>query len=186
MSDPRDAEKIAGWIRTDPLRWELLGHVRALDLPDGWIAAGFVRDAVWAILHGQEPDLVGDVDVIWFDAERASEEADRAIEAQLHAGAPDIRWSVKNQARMHLRNRDAPYRSAEHAMRFWPETATAIAVRRTADDRCEMIAPLGVNDLMELKLRPAGDFENRKRASFEERVQSKGWMRRFPRLQRMG
>ena len=52
---------------------------------------------------------------------------DRAIEAELRALAPGIDWSVKNQARMHLRNGDPPYSGATDAMRHWPETATAIA-----------------------------------------------------------
>ncbi|SFF87214.1 hypothetical protein SAMN05518801_102349 [Novosphingobium sp. CF614] len=182
MSEAAGAEKVARWIRNDPLRWNLLGHVRALDLPDCQIAAGFVRDAVWAILHDQSPDLAGDVDVIWFDATNTAEETDRSIEARLRAEVPNIRWSVKNQARMHIDNGDAPYRSSEDAMRFWPETATAVAARRTQDDRCEVIAPFGVSDLLTLTLRPAGDFKDRKRAIFEQRVEAKNWLTRLPRL----
>jgi hypothetical protein len=67
-------------------------------------------------------------------------------------------------------------------MRFWPETATAVAIRRFGDDGCEIIAPFGLDDLLALKLRPAGAFANRKRAIFERRVKSKSWLRDFPRL----
>lgn len=182
MSAASDAEKIVRWIRNDPLRWDLLDHVRALALPDCWIAAGFVRDAVWAVLHDQPPALSGDVDVIWFQP-GGTEEQDRAIETRLCAMAPGIDWSVKNQVHMHLGNGDAPYSSSEDAMRFWPETATAVAVRRTEADRCEVIAPFSLADLLTLKLRPAGAFKYEKRAIFEQRVNSKNWLTRFPLLQ---
>lgn len=182
MSAASQAETIARWIRNDPLRWDLLGQVRALDLPDCWIGAGFVRDAVWAILHDRSPELHGDVDVIWFDRTDTSETQDREIEARLRSAVGNICWSVKNQARMHIGNGDAPYTSSEDAMRFWPETATAVAVRRTWQDQCDLIAPLGLTDLLTLTLRPAGAFAKQKRAIFEERVKSKNWTARFPLL----
>lgn len=183
MNDAPGSDLIAQWMKDDPLRWDLLGHVRALALPDCWIAAGFVRDAIWATLHDQPPALTGDVDVIWFDISDTTESTDRSVERHLQAAAPGIRWSVKNQARMHIGNGDAPYCSSEDAMRFWPETATSVGVRRTLEDCCEVVAPFGLSDLFALKLRPAGDFKDRKRLIFERRVQSKNWMARFPRLQ---
>lgn len=177
-----DAARIIKWIRADPVRWDLLGHVRELGLPDCWVAAGFVRNMVWSRLHGGKSPRSGDVDVIWFDRDDLAEARDQALEARLQRFAPGIDWSVKNQARMHRRNGDAPYASAEDAMRFWPETATAIGVRRTVDDRCELIAPFGVDDLMALTLRPAGAFVDRKRAVFDNRIREKRWLQNFPKL----
>ena len=179
---PTGPELIRNWIEADPVRWSLLGCVRDLGLPDCWIAAGFVRDMVWSKLHGQPAVLNGDVDVIWYDPDDASEQRDRAIEAKLRSVQPEFDWSVKNQARMHLRNGDAPYVSSEDAMRFWPETATAIGVRRNDHDRCEVIAPLGVDDLFALKIVPAGAFADRKREIFDARVRVKRWLERYPRL----
>jgi hypothetical protein len=176
-----DCELVASWIRHDSLRWDLLTTVTSLGLPDCWIAAGFVRDAVWSILHEREPELAGDIDVIWFDPGAASEDLDRSLEQVLRERKPGFAWSVKNQGRMHLRNGDATYRSSEDAMRFWPETATAVAVRR-AGDACEIVAPFGLRDLLELRLVPAGAFAGCKRAIFDARVASKRWTQRFPRL----
>ncbi len=52
-------------IQADPLRWHVLGVVRALHLPDCWIGAGFVRNAVWDYLHQRSRSpLDGDVDVV--------------------------------------------------------------------------------------------------------------------------
>src|ERR1700744_2039063 len=94
-------------LTNDPARMEALRAVRSLGLPDCWIGAGFVRDAVWDHLHHypRRPPA-GDVDVVWFDATEPSPERDRDIAANLSLIAPRFDWSVKNQARMHKRNGD--------------------------------------------------------------------------------
>ncbi|CAM4066705.1 hypothetical protein D3C81_883170 [compost metagenome] len=174
-------------ISTDARRWQVLEVVRRLDLPDCWIGAGFVRNAVWDHLHGRTPSaLTGDVDVIWFDPARADAGEDQRLEATLRELAPGIDWSVKNQARMHSRNGDAPYGSSAEAMSFWCETATAIAVRRTAEDECEVSAPLGLYDLFELLLRPSRRFVVEKRSVYEERIVAKAWLSKWPRLRCVG
>lgn len=59
-------------ICNDPVRWPLLALVRDLGVPDAWIGAGFVRNAVWDHLHGRAMTaLQGDVDVLWFDPARS-------------------------------------------------------------------------------------------------------------------
>lgn len=75
----------------DRLRRAALEAVAALDLPDCWIGAGFVRDAVWDELHGygtRPPG--GDVDVVWFDPAAPDERIDRDIERQLMLALPDM------------------------------------------------------------------------------------------------
>ncbi len=174
---------LAEIIRNDALRWEALEVVRSLALPDCWIGAGFVRDAVWDHLHGlpiQPP--AGDVDVIWFDGSRAHPDVDKAIEKRLRKKRPDLDWSVKNQARMHLRNGDLPYSSSANAMTAWPETATAVAVRRTNHDTLEVSAPLGLEDLFKPRLVPTAPFAVRKRDIFDGRVREKEWLTRYPML----
>ncbi|EGH29575.1 hypothetical protein PSYJA_11575 [Pseudomonas syringae pv. japonica str. M301072] len=121
-----DISRIQSIISSDPVRWRLLEIVHSLKLPDCWIGAGFVRNAVWDYLHGRVSSPVStDVDVIWFNAERCTPEEDAALEAVLSGLEPTVKWSVKNQARMHIQNGDEPYLCAIDAMRYWPETATA-------------------------------------------------------------
>ena len=132
-------------MMADPGRWAVLDIVRSLDLTDCWVGAGFVRDAVWDNLHGRVPgELTAEIDVIWFGSGNSNAAEDRALEAELHTMRSDMNWSVKNQGRMNQRNGDADYRSAMDAMRFWPEAATAVAVRRSDQDRCEIAAPFGL------------------------------------------
>lgn len=90
---------------------------------------------------------------------------------------------MKNQARMHQRNGNLPYLSTENALLYWPETATAIAVRIGETNFLEIIAPYGLDDLFELRLRPTPPFEREKLNIFRQRVARKGWMERYPKLQ---
>src|SRR5829696_6605698 len=88
----------------------LLLHVESLGLPDAWIGAGFIRNSVWDVLHGRTIDVahLADVDVLYFDPDDTRKEREPEIERRLRNLAPRVPWSVKNQARMHLRNGDAP------------------------------------------------------------------------------
>jgi len=177
------ASRIADILQSDGQRWRLLDVVAALQLPDCWIAAWFIRNAVWQALHDRPLGLVtGDVDGIWFDLDRPEAELDRAIEDKLQRIEPAIVWSVKNQARMHTRNGDAPYASATDAMRYWPETATAVAVQRTPDGACEIAAPFGLGDLFGLAVRPTAAFATTRRPIFDVRVNEKRWLELWPRL----
>ena len=83
---------------------------------------------------------------------------------------------------MHERNGDGPYRSATDAMRYWPETATAVGVRLGQRGETEVAAPLGLDDLFGLIVRPTGRFVADKRAVYLARIHSKDWERRWPGL----
>lgn len=178
----RYASALETLLLTDPWRLPLLNIIQSL-CPESWIGAGFVRDAVWDHLHQRAPQPpAGDVDVIWLNTYVTDIEADIALENRLHDHAPGVVWSVKNQARMHLRNGDAPYPSLDVALRHWPETATAVAVRLAGKDRIEIIAPFGLEDLFGLRLRPTPHFTQRKYPQFRRRVEEKRWLTRYPHL----
>jgi len=157
-------------------------HVESLGLSDAWIGAGFIRNSVWDVLHGHPVNVtrLADVDVLFFDADDTSKEREAEIERRLRALAPGIPWSVKNQARMHLRNGDAPYRNTLDAVAHWAETATAVAARSTRGN-VEVMAPYGVDDLVNLIVRPTPVFWH-KIDVYRERVMAKGWPARWPKL----
>lgn len=161
----------------------VLRLVQALQLPDCWVAAGFVRSCAWDHLHQYSASpLPQDIDVIWFDPGQAAAEHDAALETRLLARDDSLRWSVKNQARMHLRNGDRPYRSATDAMRYWPETATAVGVRLDAQGHIEVAAPFGLDDLFALVLRPTVAFASDKHSMYLERIHSRQWTAKWPGL----
>ncbi len=140
-------QQLCAWIAEDPWRMGCLAALAALALPDAWIGAGFVRNLAWDRLHGfAQRTTLADVDVLIFDP-AGGEAEERKIQAILETQGPQAPWSVRNQARMHRRNRDSPYHDTSDAMVHWLETATAVAVRLNGDRRLELLAPFGLDDL---------------------------------------
>jgi hypothetical protein len=175
------AGRIERLMHDTPICLAALGALASARLPDAWIAAGLVRNAVWDERHGFPFSIPEDVDVIYFDAERPEPEREREIEATLHAALPDLPWSVRNQARMHLRNGHAPYRSSADAMAHWVETATAVGVRLAAAGSVEIAAPHGLGDLDALILRPGPSYRDRLEVFYARQAQ-KRWLERWPML----
>jgi hypothetical protein len=176
-------ERLRALIAADCRRMDVLRAVRDLGLPDCWVAAGFVRNCVWDHVHGLAASpLSEDIDVIWFDAADCDAARDAVLEAALRGRDGSLDWSVKNQARMHARNGDAPYASATDAMRYWPETATAVGVRLGEGETIEVAAPFGLDDLFGLAVRPTRRFAEEKQTVYLARIRAKDWPGRWPRL----
>lgn len=155
---------------------------RAAGLGPWCLAAGWLRNRVWDRLSGFRtfgPE--DDLDLVFFDPRDPRPERDRALDAALREGAPGRLWQVRNQARMHARHGDRPYRSLEEALAHWLETATGVGVRLQADDRLSLVAPWGLDDLLSLTLRPTPSGRARL-AAYLARIDAKGWRRRWPGL----
>lgn len=177
-----DLALIRRLLAADPTRLEMLRAVRDLNLPQGAIGAGFVRAAVWDHLHGfRRATALNDIDVIFFDPDNLDPKREQQLEAALSQRLPGHTWSVKNQARMHHRNGDAPYGDLADAIAHWLETATCIAARLKDATEIEIIAPWGLSDLMALRLRatPSGQ---RKTEDFRSRLAKKNWQGQWPQL----
>ncbi len=167
-------------VRSDRWMLDVLQEASRLELPDWWIGAGFIRSRVWDVLHGyEERSPTADVDLVYFNPAMASVQDDIALELELRSRAPSIPWSVKNQARMHLRNNEAPYRSSADAIAHWPETATCIAVSLSTSDGLKLLAPWGVNDLFHMIVRVSPKFSGSQEDVVSRAVQ-KGWLDRWP------
>ncbi|QSX34853.1 nucleotidyltransferase family protein [Shewanella avicenniae] len=161
------------WLRQDQLRMGALNALAALNLPNCYIAAGFVRHLVWDRLHGLEMPL-NDVDVIYFDPDDCSRAVERTYEQRLAALIP-LNWSVKNQARMHLKHGHRPYHSVSDAMSYWPELETAIAVS-LHQGQLQLLDNCCLHSLMSLYLSP-NPLANAE--SFQLRISSKGWLTHY-------
>ncbi|OAB43356.1 nucleotidyltransferase family protein [Paenibacillus glacialis] len=155
--------------------------VRELNLPESCITAGYVRNRVWDVLHGYDYETpLNDIDVIYYDPTDITEERDKLLTKLLNSADKKDCWSVKNQARMHLRNQVAPYESIDDAMSRWPETATAVGVYLDELDHTRIIAPHGLDDLFQLKVRQSPKYTDT--AYFMSRVSGKQWLTRWPKL----
>ncbi|MCL1139030.1 nucleotidyltransferase family protein [Shewanella pneumatophori] len=195
--DEYDFQKlIIKWLLEDEQRCHALLAAQQMQLNDWMLAAGFVRNLVWDKLHGLQTPL-NDIDLIYFDLSDLSIERDKAIEAQLKRIAPMFPWSVKNQARMHLRNEHQPYRSSLDAMSYWPEKQTAVAVssqfsrlsasgfgsgsesESVSSPELILHSNFGLSCLFDFSLQ-----QNPKacRSLFKQRVKNKRWLQTYPKL----
>jgi uncharacterized protein len=74
----KHASALQAILANDPGRYGVLATVGSLGLPDCWVGAGFIRNAVWDYLHDLAPSRhTGDVDVVWFCPERAGQRKTR-------------------------------------------------------------------------------------------------------------
>lgn len=182
-------EEMLSAIREDEWMLAVLHAASTLELPDWWICAGFVRSKVWDALHGYaERTPLGDIDVIYYDKKRSDEEMEKGYERRLNALMPGLPWSVKNQARMHEINDLPPYGSSVDAISRFPETATAIGVKLDTRGQLEFTAPHGLEDLLAIEVRPTPAFEQDERlmATYRQRLASKQWTRKWPRVTVIG
>lgn len=167
---------------SSPWHLQTLRVVRDLNLPDWAIGAGFVRNAVWDRLHGfAESTPLSDIDVLFFDPVDASPAREEYLEAALVDALPDRPWSVRNQARMHIRNSDRPYISTEDAMSFWLETPTCVAVRLDQADKISIISPFGLADLIEMRGAPTA-AGLKKLDQYMDRMHAKNWPATWPKV----
>jgi len=131
--------------------------------------------------------LIPDIDVIYLDRndftnEEAGKESTKAeirYENKLRVLMPEINWSVTNQSRMHLFHNDKSYVSSEEAIGQWVETATCVGVRLDKENNVIVAAPRGIDDLVNMILRPTSDFQ---KELFSKRVNNKGWLKKWPKL----
>ncbi|WP_334189543.1 nucleotidyltransferase family protein [Noviherbaspirillum sp.] len=169
-------------IRADMWRMDCLELVRDVGLPDWMIVAGFVRNLIWDHLHGRDVyTLLNDVDVAFFDPADLSADTEQRIESHLKAVRPAVRWQVRNQARMHLRNGHRPYRSSADAISYYPELPTCIGVRLTGNDAVEVIAPHGMEHCWTGTIRP-NSRTGYPISVVRERVTNKRWLEIWPAL----
>ncbi|WP_308634648.1 nucleotidyltransferase family protein [Paenibacillus silvisoli] len=158
-----------------------LEAVKSLRLPQCFIAAGYIRNMVWDHLSGCDyRSLHDDIDVVYYDREHCSEERDLLLEQELRVRTGNDKWSVKNQARMHIRNGTAPYLSTADALMQWPETVTSIGARLNDDHVLELCHPNGLSDLFRMEVRRSPYFEDR--SYYLERIRKKNWQELWPKL----
>jgi len=160
-------------VRAQPTLMRILHQLAQLH-SEAYVAAGVLRHVIWAHLHDWEYEMNKQVRAI-----------EQQLADQLKDYFPDICWDVTNQAFVHEWYRTdqnesiEPLTSISHALSLWPETVTALALR-LKDDELELIAPFGLADLFELKLRWNPNLVSY--AVFEQRMLSKQFLQKWPKL----
>ncbi|HJQ58731.1 MAG TPA: nucleotidyltransferase family protein, partial [Vineibacter sp.] len=132
------AAALAPILQRHPILSGVLQRFEAVGLPDAWLVAGAVAQAVWNDRTGRPPAHgLKDIDIVYFDPADLSAEAESAHEARLRGLFADLpaKLDVKNEARVHLWYRDVfgqtvePYRSTADAIATFPAIATSVGAR---------------------------------------------------------
>ncbi len=173
--------KTAVLLQADPWRLDCLRAVRALQLPDWYLAAGFLRNAIWDAVHQLPQTPLNDIDLVFFDPLDLSLDRETQLEQHLAAQFPGQCFEVRNQARMHLKHGHPPYQHCGDGIRRWVEQPTCVGVRLLADDRLEFYAPFGLALNWSLQVTINPDFPRPE--VFAERVAAKRWLELWPQLQ---
>ena len=176
-------KKLSALVQSNKWLMDIVRTVRAINLPNGYVGAGVVRNLVWDHLHGYaEVTEVRDVDVAFFDPENLTAARDQEAQRLLHAQRPDVPWEATNQAAVHLWYEAAfgysvpALGSSEEAIGTWPETATCVGIRLLLSEQLQIVAPHGLEDLFEMRLRrnPASvSMEQFQKRLLEKRILEK-------------
>lgn len=172
-------------IQDDKWMMDVLLAAGSLHLPDWWVCAGFIRSKIWDTLSGFEKRTpLDDVDVVYFDPININEQIEKELERKLREVLPDVPWSVKNEARMHMINGADPYTSTIDAISKFPETATALGVKLNQHGDLQLTAPCGLEDVLAFKVKPTSFFKENKELAhiYKQRLEKKKWKGTWPKV----
>jgi hypothetical protein len=118
---------------------------------------------VWnAITNRPRGTGIKDYDLIYYDAADTSWNAEDAVIQRVAAATRDCVGPVetRNQARVHLWFAERfgcaypQLRSADESLRYYASRVHAVGVRLEPDDRLDVIAPFGLDDVFALRISP--------------------------------
>lgn len=168
-------DRLIAILQQDSYILSILQTVEKLQLSDCWVAAGLIRSKVWDTLYDYHTKI-NDIDVIYFDQTDISEDTEKKLEAKLEKWMPGQPWSVKNQARMHLKNNNLPYTSSFDGVSHFPETPTAVAAQIYRHE-IKIMAPHGLDDLFQGIVKPTPYYVKgtKLHSIYKERMRNKKW-----------
>ena len=145
----------------NPVNKTIADELFRLALPDAWIVSGCLVQSAWNVLTKRAVDYgINDYDVFYFDPDTSWEAEDAVIRRlQGRLTKLGVKVEVRNQARVHLwypQKHGLPYpalrSSSEGIDRFLTKT-TQVGIRCT-QDRYDIYAPYGFEDIAEMIVRP--------------------------------
>jgi len=155
-------------LRQSPRVMQVLEAARAGLPPDWRLVSGAIYNQVWNHLTGR-PQMHGvkDMDLFYMDADLSYEAEDRYIKAMAAACPGDPPVEVRNQARVHLwyeKHFGHPCPaliSVEAGIDRFACLTHMVGVRLTTDDRFDIYAPAGLDDIFAFRLVPNAAHPNR-------------------------
>ncbi|MBB5746657.1 nucleotidyltransferase family protein [Brevundimonas variabilis] len=150
-------------VRADPGLMHVLTTVRDLHLPDWRVFSGAVYQSVWNAVTGRAAGYgIRDYDVGYFDQDTTWDAEDIVIKRVAAAFEEPFRTKVevRNQARVplwfpaHFGEPYDPIAGTDEALARFVAPAFAVGIRLEGDDTISVAAPLGLEDIFALILRP--------------------------------
>lgn len=174
-------QDIINIVKSDKWMMSVLTEAERINLSEWMIGAGFLRNKVWDYLHGIKRDIAdtNDIDLVYFDKEKISEDRDKSLSEQMNDRL-GLRWEIVNQAYAHKWHDHEPYLSTSEGISHWVETPTCVAVT-LENGEPRIIAPHGIDDLVNLKVRPSPSRRNNLDL-FYKRIKDKEWLLKWPKL----
>lgn len=166
-------KKVLEIIRHSNRITSIIQTIKLIDSENLMLTGGSLRNVVWNYLHFfREEYELEDCDIIFYNSNCLSKAYEESIKVKLEYLNPDINWSVKNQARMHIRNGHNPYNGVFDALIAFPDTCSAIAV----DKNWNIISPYGLDDLLNLIVKPTQFCIDNEIEVYQRRVRQKNWL----------
>ncbi|GGP11820.1 nucleotidyltransferase family protein [Oceanobacillus neutriphilus] len=162
-------------LKEDSYILSILQTVEKLQLNDCWVAAGLIRNKVWDTLYNCHTKI-NDIDVIYFNQTDLSRDTEKRLESKLEELMPEQPWSVKNQARMHVKNNNLSYISSFDGVSHFTEIPTAVAAQLHHQE-IKIMAPYGLKDLFQGVVKPTPYYskDTKLHPVYIERMRSKKW-----------
>jgi hypothetical protein len=160
---PEQRQAFERIVRADPDLMRLLLAARNERLPQWRLVAGCLYQTVWNTLTGRSPRTgIKDYDLIYFDASDLSWEAEDRVIGRIAAATRGFPGpvEVRNQARVHLwfeQRFGSPYpplTCTDEALERYASIVHAVGVCLEDDDRLDIAAPFGLDDLFAMTIRP--------------------------------
>lgn len=165
-------------VRKSELISSIVNILDNFDEEELYLTGGILRNAIWNKLHCREEFFyLDDCDIIFYN-DKIDKEHEREIENYLKISFPYLKWSVKNQARMHIKNGHLKYKNIIDAVYCFPETSSAIAI----NGKWDIIAPYGYHDILNLRLNPTNFCRKNEIHIFNKRISEKKWLQEFEQL----
>ena len=156
-------ERLIEIVRGDPGLMHVLTTLRDHPLPDWRVFSGAVYQSVWNAVTSRPAGYgVRDYDVGYFDPDTSWDTEDLVIKRVAASFDEPFRGmvEVRNQARVpiwfpaHFGEPYDPIVSTDEALERFVAPAFAVGVRLEDDDAISVAAPLGLDDVFALILRP--------------------------------
>lgn len=156
-------ERLVSIVRNDSDLMTVLTTVRSLGLNDWLVFSGAVYQAAWNDVTGRAPGYgVKDFDLGYFDEDVSWDAEDVMIKRVAEAFEEPLRSrvEVRNQRRVSEWFEEkfgepyAPVKDTAEALKRFVAPAFAVGVRLEDDDQITVVAPLGLDDVFDMRIRP--------------------------------